>query len=135
TQSDSIAYHSNPLAMRVGGEFPSPKVIHSIFQNTLLSITSGLANLDIDGSGQAASSTSLASLGITDAERQSLTSLYSPGQQLWRVPMPHFTSYDMNWPGLKDDAEPPAQPSPLANLPIGSPECQGGSVIECQNQI
>jgi hypothetical protein len=31
-QDDSIVYHSNPLGTYVGDEFPSPKVICSIFK-------------------------------------------------------------------------------------------------------
>jgi len=58
----------------------------------VLSITNGMADLDIDGSGMAAGTNALATLGITDAERGELAQLYQPGQSLWRMLIPHFTS-------------------------------------------
>ena len=64
----------------------------------ILGINNGLADLDVDGSGVAASAAALASLDITDAERQQLAILYQPGQSLWRVTIPHFSPWDYNWP-------------------------------------
>jgi hypothetical protein len=60
----------------------------------ILSVTNGLADLDVDGSGQAAGAAALAALGITDAERQQLAGLYQPGLSFWRVPIAHFTPFD-----------------------------------------
>jgi len=98
---------------------------------------SSLAELDIDGSGVAADATAMSALGITDAERERLASLYTPGQSLWRVPITHFTPWDHNWPyGPPEDAEQPAPP-PMRGDPVDKqddPECQDGSIIECQNQ-
>ena len=34
----------------------------------------------------------------SNAELQQLASLYSVGQELWRVPVTHFTPWDYNWP-------------------------------------
>ena len=51
----------------------------------VISIAGGLADLDLDGNGTIDDATALAALGITDAERQRLASLYTPGQELWRV--------------------------------------------------
>jgi RHS repeat-associated protein len=102
----------------------------------LLSITNSMADIDIDGSGTPASATALTALGITDAERQKLATLYQAGQSLWRVPITHFTPWDCNWPyGPPQDAVPPKQPEPKIEIPIDKPACSGGSVIECQNQI
>lgn len=68
----------------------------------------GRAEIDIDGSGQPASEADLTDLGVSDAERLRLASLYSPGTTLWRVPMSHFTPWDLNWPyGPPFSAEPP----------------------------
>jgi hypothetical protein len=58
----------------------------------VLSVTNGMADLDIDGSGTAATAAALTALGITDAERAQLAQLYQPGQSLWRMLIPHFTS-------------------------------------------
>ena len=57
----------------------------------ILSITNGMADLDIDGSGNPASAAALAALGITDAERTQLAQTYQVGQTMWRVQIPHFT--------------------------------------------
>ena len=56
----------------------------------ILSITQGLATLDLDGSGQAASAAALTALGISAEELQNLAVLYPSGQSLWRVPIDHF---------------------------------------------
>jgi RHS repeat-associated protein len=102
----------------------------------VLSITDGLADLDVNGDGTAADAATLQGLGITDEERAKLAGLYEEGQSLWRVPIDHFTPWDHNWPyGPPDDAKGPDQPP--APDPGGEPkpECEAGSVIECQNQI
>jgi hypothetical protein len=100
----------------------------------ILSVTGGLADLDLDGNGTADGSTAYAALSITDAERQQLALLYSPGQSFWRVLIPHFSPWDCNWP-----FEPPAD----AVQPAEDPEqdeyleescTASGSIIECQNQ-
>jgi hypothetical protein len=57
----------------------------------ILSVTSGMADLDIDGSGNPASVAALAALGISDAERTQLAQTYQVGQTMWRVQIPHFT--------------------------------------------
>ncbi|HEX7181284.1 MAG TPA: RHS repeat-associated core domain-containing protein [Thermoanaerobaculia bacterium] len=102
----------------------------------ILGITGGLADLDVTGSGAPAGAEALAELGITDAERRRLALLYIPGQSLWRVPVPHFTPWDYNWPfGPPSDAVPPNQPEPEPeDPPEPEPDCQQGSIIDCQNQ-
>ncbi len=84
----------------------------------ILGVTGGLADLDIDGSGTPAGSMALAALGVTDAERTQLAVLYSPGQSLWRVPIPHFSWWDFNWPwGLPWGATPPINQNPPSQNP------------------
>lgn len=102
----------------------------------MLSVTNGLADLDLTGSGSAATATDLAALGISDAERGELAALYQPGQSLWRVPISHFTPYDWNWPYFPPaDATPPDQPPPQStDKPEDDSDCQHGSIILCQNQ-
>jgi len=70
-----------------------------------------MADLDIDGSDTPADAAALAVLGITDAERTRLATLYAVGDSLWRVPISHFTDWDFNM-GTKppDGAVPPDQP-------------------------
>ncbi len=79
----------------------------------ILSIGGGLANLDTNGDGVVDTAAQLAALGITDAERGQLASLYPAGKTLWRVPITHFTPWDCNWPfGPPPGAGPPGQPPP-----------------------
>jgi PKD repeat protein len=102
----------------------------------ILSVSNGLAELDLDGSGVAADAGALAQLGVTEAERQQLASLYQPGQSIWRVPITHFSPWDCNWPfGSPDDAEAPNQPDPEGDDREDDPCVIFGSLIECQNQV
>lgn len=101
----------------------------------ILSISNGIAEMDIDGSNAPASSSALASLGITNEERQTLATLYQPDQSLWRVPISHFTPWDFNWPvGLTIDAITPNLPAPEMESVIDKPCTVPGSIIECQSQ-
>ncbi|MDB5309938.1 MAG: repeat protein [Gemmataceae bacterium] len=101
---------------------------------TVLAVRDSLAELDVDGVGRPADAGRLAALGISDDERRQLGSEYAPGQGLWRVPLTHFSTYDLNWgaapPG---DATPPGQ-GPGAGGPNEDPCVKNGSIIEIQNQ-
>ena len=99
--------------------------------------TANLADIDVDGDGAADTGTPLDDLGIDDAERGQLATLYTAGTTLWRVPTPHFTPWDYNWPyGPPDDAEPPdVEPSREDNLLEDGSCTVSGSIIECQNQV
>ncbi|HEX8440526.1 RHS repeat-associated core domain-containing protein [Archangium sp.] len=102
----------------------------------VLSITDGLADLDVTGSGTPSDAATLGALGITDVERAQLATLYAPNATLWRVTMTHFTPWDCNWPYTPpDDAIPPLElPPDIENDdPEEDPECTGGSIIETQN--
>ncbi len=105
----------------------------------VLTIVSGLAVLDVDGNGTPDSGTTLSALGITDAERQQLAVLYSTGQSLWRVPIPHFSTYDTNWAfgcnrGAGVACVPPAQVALRADDKGCAQEASQGSIIECPHQ-
>ena len=98
----------------------------------------GLAELDTDGDNVADDAGKLAALGITDAERAQVAALYSPGQSLWRVSVPHFTSYDYNF-GWEPpaDATSPNQPDPINDDKDKDKDlCDktGGSIIGCKRQ-
>jgi len=107
----------------------------------ILGISGGLADLDTDGDDQIDDAATLATIGVTDAERQQLASLYAPGQTLWRVPITHFSSYDCNWPWglpisvLSQPDPAPNQPDPDVEEIEKKPDCYLGSIIECQNQV
>lgn len=99
--------------------------------------SSGLANLDTDGDDTADNAATLETLGVTDAERQQIATLYDIGQSLWRVLHTHFSPWDFNWPwGPPPDAKPPLAPPIAQSDPkLDDPVLQCGSIIESQNQI
>ncbi len=100
---------------------------------SVVSITNGLADLDLDGDGVVNAQADLTALGVTDEERANLAQLYKAGQSLWRVPIAHFTAWDCNWPyGPPDDAVPPPVPQP--DPVIDDPDEECGSIIGCQDQ-
>ncbi len=88
----------------------------------VLSVSNGIANVDLDGDGVADGAAALAALGITNAERQQLAALYAPGTSLWRTPMDHFSTNDQNWSFvcIPTDCGPPAEtPPPAATVLSG----------------
>jgi len=64
----------------------------------VLSVENGLAQLDVDGNGSPAGAETLQALGVSSDELASLAVRYAPGSSLWRVLVPHFSSWDYNWP-------------------------------------
>ena len=140
------SYVDNFLAFPVGGIVPSGyydrrqgiwvsskngRVIKFLNKNT-----DGLAELDVDGSGNPADATALSLLGITDTERQKIATLHTPGKSYWRVPITHFTPWDYNWPyAPPKDSEPPKTPPPAKEEPKEEKCEEQGSIIEVQNQI
>jgi RHS repeat-associated protein len=106
----------------------------------IVGIVDGLAALDLSGNGAAADSTALTALGVTDAERQQLATLYTVGQTLWRVPISHFSPYDLNYgigpqqPTSPDSPSQQPQNDEATNEPVNDPNCQEGSIIGCENQ-
>src|SRR5947209_6528710 len=94
----------------------------------VISVTGGLADLDLNGDEVPESSATLAGRGIDDAERQTLAMLYAPGQSLWRVAVTHFTPFDSNWPIVApSDAVPPGEPQPYW-IPAPSSQDSSGNV-------
>ncbi|KRF04875.1 hypothetical protein ASG89_21520 [Paenibacillus sp. Soil766] len=104
----------------------------------IVGIEAGIAQVDTDGDGVAESGTKLSSYQITEEELQKLATLYTDGQSLWRVPIPHFTPWDHNWPyGPPADAIAPPNPQPKKSPqpdPREEPCKQPGSIIGCQDQ-
>lgn len=103
----------------------------------ILAVDAGLAQIDVDGSGQPAAAQTLAGLGFSQAELTELATLYAPGQTLWRVPITHFTPWDFNWPYMPpDDAVPPPNEGPQdGDDKPEDPDCESNSIIECQSQV
>ena len=105
----------------------------------VLTATGGKVDLDTDGDGVADDPATLASLGITDAEREKLAGLYQPGQSLWRVPVSHFTSWDCNV-AIRAVQGAPTGPLNLTSVNttniVAQPTYQPGyGVFEAENQI
>jgi RHS repeat-associated protein len=104
----------------------------------ILGISGGLADIDVDGDGLIDTGSVLLDMGITDAEREELAGLYQPGESLWRAPLQHFSTWDVNqgW-GPPDDGEFPNQSPPPDDGDGDGDPCfsEGSSIIECQNQV
>ncbi len=140
-----IHYVENFLGFPVGGIVPvgyydREAAVWKASENgriiQILSVANGLAELDVDGSGEPANADALAELNITDAERQQLASSYQPDQSLWRVSIQHFTPWDCNWPyGPPDDAEAPNTRDPNGDEREPDSCSTGGSQIDIQNQV
>lgn len=102
----------------------------------ILTVSNGMVEIDSDGDAVADDDAKLTSLGITAQEKSRLAGLYQAGQTLWRVQVKHLSTWDCNWPyKMPDDAEAPKNPEPEPDDTEDNPECTGGSIIECQNQI
>jgi RHS repeat-associated protein len=138
-------YLENFLGFPVGGSVPSGSYDRGsaawvASDNGLvvqiLSVTAGLADLDLTGAGAPADAAALAALGITADERQSLAALYPVGQTLWRVPLRHFSAWDFNWPyHVPPDAVAPPYQDPGLPPDLDDPCDQpGASSISCENQ-
>jgi RHS repeat-associated protein len=123
-QSVPVGYYDPARSAWVGA--PNGRVIKVIGK------TSGKADLDVNGDGAADTGAALTALGITDAERQQLATLYAAGTSLWRTPIDHFSTIDTNFPAICEGAcAPPNEPPPPP------PSCQnntGGSIIGCERQ-
>ncbi len=98
----------------------------------ILSISGSMADIDVTGDSIA---DPLSVTGISDAERAELATLYSPGAELMRVELPHFTSYDINM-GIfpPADAEFPEDGTPGENVTNDNDCNVSGSVIGCTRQ-
>ncbi len=100
---------------------------------------SGRAAIDLEGHGQPATDDELAAMGISADEERQLAALYASGQELWRVPIRHFTPWDCNWPyGPPLDAEAPMArrgQNGIESLDSGDGNCASGCIIEAQRQV
>ena len=104
----------------------------------ILSTAGGTAALDLTGGGAAATATELAKLGISDAERKQLATLYAKDQRLWRVPLTRLGAWTLSWSwALPSTAAAPGLPDPPRQDPLEAPCLQmqeRGAATECQNQ-
>lgn len=101
----------------------------------IVSETSGMADIDLDGDGNADPSDYTAA-GIDDDEREALADLYDPDDELWRVEVEHFSSWDSNmgWSPPPGSGPPPPD-GPPDPQPPPKPNTCNGSILECQGQV
>lgn len=100
----------------------------------VVSESGGIAGLDVTGDGTADTGEPLTKLGITDDERRAVAARYDVGDELWRVPLDHFTPWDHNWPY---GPPPGAKPPKLKEFEWQDPNdpCKAkGSEIGCETQ-
>jgi len=97
----------------------------------ITAVSGGLATVDTVGTR------GLPPIVLDSAELQSLASLYSVGQELWRTQVTHFSTYDTNWGfDLPPGAVPPPNELDVVDNTEDDPcDVSGNSIIECQNQI
>ena len=103
----------------------------------IVSITNGVADIQVTSSGNAANQSVLDSLGFTTAERTQLASLYSVNATLWRSQHTHFTPIDLNFPWqVPGWSFPPAVDATRNNPDRYKRPCnrKNGSIIDCDNQ-
>ncbi len=93
------------------------------------------ARLDTTGDGVIDNGVALP-IPISNEERQQIAEIYQLEDSLWRVQIDHLTPWDCNWPyGPPEDAKKPSEPPPENPQPDEEFCQEGGSIIECQNQI
>ncbi|MBN2575687.1 MAG: hypothetical protein JXP73_14065, partial [Deltaproteobacteria bacterium] len=137
-------YSENFLGFPVGQNVPSAyydETAHRWVPSTdgriikVLALAGGQASVDVDGAGNPADATVLATMKFTADELAMLAGRYAPGTTLWRVPITHFTTWDYNWPWCTD----PGATSPDANMSTPPlPICltnSRGCIIEHENQV
>ncbi len=97
----------------------------------IVGITNGVADLDTDGDNIADNNPAL---GVTLVERTQLAATYPVGKSLQRVPVDHFSTYDLNY-GVSPAAgsTPPKLEQPKSDK-LDDPCQASGSIIECENQ-
>ena len=94
------------------------------------------AQLDVDGDNIAEDPAFLLTeYGITDEELQQVQLWFPTNQSLWRVTTDHFSVPDWNWGfGIPAGAIPPPDLGRNPHPDEERPDCQDGSIIECQSQ-
>jgi RHS repeat-associated protein len=95
--------------------------------------TDGAADLDLDGN-TGADPGLYATFGITLEERQQLASLYEPSQELWRIPLEHFSCPGHFVVALANDVIVPPVPRGQPREPGACSTCSG-SILHVERQV
>jgi YD repeat-containing protein len=140
---DVFVYLDNFIALPVATEVPNghydyrtglwvPDVNGIVMQ--VVGVSAGLALIDADLTPGPDSDEHLATLGLSDEERESIAGRYAIGESFWRMPMRHFTPADYNLGGVmkeRPDVPPKPTPGPAA------PDCENtteGSIVYCHRR-
>ncbi|MFA5832146.1 MAG: RHS repeat-associated core domain-containing protein [Bacteroidota bacterium] len=136
-------YVNNFLTLPIGSKVPtayfdSSKGIWTPINDgravKIISISSGLANLDVTGSGSISAQVNLDSLGISNDERQMLASMYGIGESFMRIETNRLGSFSFSWPfGPPVTAQWPKLPGPTKQT-LDKDCTTSGSIIGIQNQ-
>jgi RHS repeat-associated protein len=145
----AISYTKNFVDFPVGNKVPAgifdaaagawkaiPDTVSQGRVVKILSENGGIAQLDVTGSGNEATPSEYAALGITDPEREAMSGLFQTNDELWRVLLKQIAAgIDFNWGGRPDGAT-FASSSPLYLGDRQDKDCNGqGSIIECEDQV
>jgi len=105
-------------------------------------IVNGLAVLSLNAQGTPLTTAERSELGVTEDEERQVALLYRAGQSLWRVPMDHFSSPDINIPGgLPTSGPTGGEESPDAGVRSPGTDAikpcppESGSRLDCTNQV
>jgi len=103
----------------------------------VLDVSGPEADVNVDGDPEADVGAELAALGISQAELEELAASYEQGAQLWRVRLPHLSTWDSN----QGNGPPDGAGGPNAGNASGSDdsdngnECPAASRVDVANQI
>ncbi|MCZ7619696.1 MAG: dockerin type I repeat-containing protein [Myxococcota bacterium] len=134
------AYLENFLDLPVGTTMPNGYYDHekgawlpekSGVVLAIVGITGGMADLDIDGDSQPDDTSSLA---ITSDERTKLAELFDVNDELWWVPLSHFSDFNVG-PVFETPDIKPGEPVADGETPPGQTEICSASTIVCESQV
>ncbi len=97
----------------------------------IVGVTGGSADLDTTGDGLADDTTGL---GIPTEERTKLAELYTVGDELWWVPLSHFSDFNIG-PVFETPDIKPGEPVADGETPPGQTEICSASTIVCESQV
>ncbi len=101
----------------------------------VISITDGVANVDVFGTGVAATEDEMTRVGLTVDERKVIAKRFSEGESFWRTPIRHFTPYDLNfmvW--VEDIISSIVTSKDKVKTNFTKPNCGTGSIIDYDNR-
>jgi YD repeat-containing protein len=86
----------------------------------VVGVKDGLAELDLEGKGEAADAAALTALGVGESERRRLAALYAKDVTLWRLPLTGLGAWAV-FPALRPPTGAVAPTWPVASVPGHDP--------------